>query len=70
MNTKTIIVIITLAFAVSLVLAPSVGSVFADKNREHDENNQATSQANACGNGQDSVVVFCGTLSSQTIEAL
>jgi hypothetical protein len=60
MNTKTILEIVTVAFAVSLVAAQSVGNVFA-------EDNQKSSQINNCGNGNNPTNVFCQNINPQLL---
>ena len=57
---------ITAAMAVMLIGATpfATDSAFAD-GKKHYENNQATSQANACGNGELPLNVGCQNVDSQ-----
>lgn len=54
------------AMAVMLIGATAftTDSAFADKKKHYDKN-QATSQANACGNGELPLNVFCQNIDSQ-----
>ena len=61
MNPKTILEIVTMAFAVSLVAVQSVGNVFADD----DGDSLAASQVNDCGNGPNPIDVFCQNINQQ-----
>ncbi|MGH9965724.1 MAG: hypothetical protein ACRD5E_12975 [Nitrososphaeraceae archaeon] len=63
MNTKYLVIVA--AMTVMLVGATALAttdSAFAGKKREY---NQATSQANACGNGELPLNVFCQNIGSQ-----
>ena len=63
MNTKYLVIVA--AMAVMLVGATALAttdSAFASKKREY---NQATSQANACGNGELPLNVGCQNVGSQ-----
>ncbi len=63
MNTKYLVIVA--AMTVMLVGATALAttdSAFAGKKREY---NQATSQANACGNGELPLNVFCKNIGSQ-----
>jgi hypothetical protein len=63
MNTKYMFIVV--AMAVMLVGATALATTedaFAGKKKEY---NQATSQANACGNGELPLNVFCQNIGSQ-----
>jgi hypothetical protein len=62
MNTKYVVIVA--AMAVMLIGATTLATedAFATKKREY---NQATSQANACGNGELPLNVFCQNIGSQ-----
>jgi signal transduction histidine kinase len=59
MNTKYVVVIAAMAVMLVAATALATDSAFADKNRKHDgkkggyEKNQAISQVNDCGNGNE-----------------
>ena len=57
---------IVAAMAVMLIGATAFAtdSAFADKKKHYDKN-QAVSQANACGNGELPLNVFCQNINSQ-----
>ena len=57
---------IVAVMAVMLIGATALATedAFADK-KKHKEYNQATSQANACGNGKLPLNVFCQNIDSQ-----
>ena len=63
MNTQYMFIV---AMAVMLIGATAFAtdSAFADKKKHYDKN-QATSQANACGNGKLPLNVFCQNIDSQ-----
>jgi hypothetical protein len=62
MNTKYMVVIAAMAVMLIGATAFATDSAFATKKREY---NQATSQANACGNGELPLNVFCQNIGSQ-----
>ncbi|MGH9988497.1 MAG: hypothetical protein ACRD8W_31565 [Nitrososphaeraceae archaeon] len=64
MNTKYMFIVA--AMAVMLVGATTLATedAFADGKKKY-EKNQATSQANACGNGELPLNVFCQNINSQ-----
>ncbi|MPZ08341.1 MAG: hypothetical protein GEU26_18330 [Nitrososphaeraceae archaeon] len=64
MNTKYMFIVA--AMAVMLIGATTLATedAFAGK-KKHKEYNQATSQANACGNGKLPLNVFCQNIDSQ-----
>ena len=64
-NSKSLSIVAVAAIAAMLVATSLVGTtdVFADK-KEY-EKNQATSQANACGNGELPLNVYCQNINSQ-----
>jgi hypothetical protein len=64
---KTKYLVMVAAAAVMLIGATAISttdSVFAEKKKGY-EKSQATSQANACGNGEMPLDVFCQNLNSQ-----
>jgi uncharacterized membrane protein len=64
MNNKSLTIAVVAAVAVMLVATTAVAAedAFAGKKREY---NQATSQANACGNGKLPLNVGCQNTASQ-----
>ena len=65
MNTKYMVVIAAMAVMLIGATAFATDSAFADGKKKHKEYNQATSQANACGNGKLPLNVFCQNIGSQ-----
>jgi len=64
MNTKYLVIVAAMTAMLIGVTALATDSAFADKKKHYDKN-QATSQANACGNGKLPVNVFCQNIDSQ-----
>ena len=64
MNTKYMFIIAAMAVMLIGATAFATDSAFADKKKHYDKN-QATSQANACGNGKLPLNVFCQNIESQ-----
>ncbi|MGC1132985.1 MAG: hypothetical protein WA941_09185 [Nitrososphaeraceae archaeon] len=63
MNTKYLVIVAAMtAMLVGATALATADSAFAGKKREY---NQATSQANACGNGELPLNVFCQNIGSQ-----
>ena len=63
MNTRYFVIVAAMtAMLIGVTALATTDSAFADKKREY---NQATSQANACGNGELPLNVFCQNLGSQ-----
>ncbi len=62
MNTKYMFIVATMAVMLIGATAFATDSAFATKKKEY---NQATSQANACGNGELPLNVFCQNIGSQ-----
>jgi hypothetical protein len=62
MNTKYMFIVATMAVMLIGATALATEDAFATKKREY---NQATSQANACGNGELPLNVFCQNIDSQ-----
>ncbi|MPZ06257.1 MAG: hypothetical protein GEU26_07545 [Nitrososphaeraceae archaeon] len=63
MNTKYIVIVAAMtAMLIGATALATTDSAFAGKKREY---NQATSQANACGNGELPLNVFCQNIGSQ-----
>ena len=62
MNTKYVVIVAAMAVMLIGATALATEDAFATKKREY---NQATSQANACGNGELPLNVFCQNLLSQ-----
>ena len=63
MNTKYFVIVAAMtAMLVGATALATTDSAFAGKKREY---NQAESQANACGNGELPLNVFCQNLASQ-----
>ena len=64
MNTKYFVVVAAMAVMLIGATALATEDAFAGK-KKHKEYNQATSQANACGNGKLPLNVFCQNIGSQ-----
>jgi hypothetical protein len=64
MNTKYMFVVAAMAVMLVGATALATDSVFADGKKHYDKN-QAVSQANACGNGELPLNVFCQNIDSQ-----
>ena len=64
MNTKYLVIVGTTKAMLICVTAFATDSAFADGKKHYDKN-QATSQANACGNGKLPLNVFCQNIDSQ-----
>ena len=64
MNTKYMAIVATMAVMLIGAKALATEDAFAGK-KKHKEYNQATSQANACGNGFLPENVFCQNIGSQ-----
>ena len=64
MNTKYMFIVATMAVMLIGGTTFATDSAFADKKKHYDKN-QATSQANACGNGKLPLNVFCQNIESQ-----
>jgi hypothetical protein len=64
MNTKYMFIVAVMAVMLIGATALATENAFADK-KKHKEYNQATSQANACGNGKLPLNVFCQNIDSQ-----
>jgi hypothetical protein len=64
MNTKYMFIVAAMAAALVGATAFATDSAFAD-GKKHYEKNQAISQANACGNGELPLNVFCQNIGSQ-----
>jgi len=62
MNTKYMFIVAAMAVMLVGATAFATDSAFATKKKEY---NQATSQANACGNGELPLNVFCQNIGSQ-----
>jgi hypothetical protein len=62
LNTKYLVVVAAMTAMLIGATALATDSAFATKKKEY---NQATSQANACGNGKLPLNVFCQNLGSQ-----
>ena len=67
MNNKSLSIAVVAAVAVMLVATSAVATedAFAGGKHKKYEKNQATSQANACGNGEVSINVGCQNSGSQ-----
>jgi hypothetical protein len=65
MNIRYMVVIAAMAVMLIGATAFATDSAFADGKKKHKEYNQATSQANACGNGELPLNVFCQNIGSQ-----
>jgi hypothetical protein len=64
MNTKYMVIVAAMAVMLIGATALATEDVFADKKKKK-EYNQATSQANACGNGELPLNVGCQNVGSQ-----
>ena len=64
MNTKYMVIVAVMAVMLIGATALATEDAFAGK-KKHKEYNQATSQANACGNGFLPENVFCQNIGSQ-----
>ena len=64
MNTKYMVIVATMTVMLIGATALATEDAFAGK-KKHKEYNQATSQANACGNGFLPENVFCQNIGSQ-----
>ena len=62
MNTKYVVIVAAMAVMLIGATALATEDAFAGKKKEY---NQATSQANACGNGELPLNVFCQNIGSQ-----
>ena len=68
MNLKYLVIVAAMtAMLVGATALATTDSAFADgkKDKKHYEKSQALSQANACGNGEMPMNVFCQNLASQ-----
>jgi hypothetical protein len=65
MNNKYMVVVAAMAVMLIGATAFATDNAFADGKKKHKEYNQATSQANACGNGELPLNVFCQNIGSQ-----
>jgi hypothetical protein len=63
-NTKSLAIVAVAAIAAMLVATSLVGTNDAFAGKKYDKN-QATSQANACGNGKLPLDVYCQNINSQ-----
>jgi len=64
MNTKYMVIVAAMAVMLIGATAFATDSAFADGKKKY-EKNQAISQANACGNGELPLNVFCQSIGSQ-----
>jgi hypothetical protein len=64
-NTKSLAIVAVAAVAAMLVATSLIGTNDAFAGKKKYEKNQATSQANACGNGELPLNVFCQNIGSQ-----
>lgn len=64
MNSKYMVVVAAMALMLIGATALATEDAFAGK-KKHYEKNQAISQANACGNGELPLNVFCQNIGSQ-----
>ena len=66
MNLKYLVIVAAMtAMLVGATALATTDSAFADGKKKHYEKSQALSQANACGNGEMPMNVFCQNLASQ-----
>jgi hypothetical protein len=65
MNTKYFVIVAAMTAMLIGATALATDSAFADKKKKGYEKNQATSQANACGNGELPLNVGCQNSASQ-----
>jgi len=64
MNTKYMVIVAAMAVMLIGATAFATDSAFADGKKKY-EKNQAISQANACGNGELPLNVFCQSIDSE-----
>jgi hypothetical protein len=64
MNSKYMFIVAAMAVMLIGATAFATDNAFADGKKHYDKN-QATSQANACGNGKLPLNVFCQNIGSQ-----
>jgi hypothetical protein len=64
MNTKYMVIVAAMAVMLIGATAFATDTAFADGKKHYDKN-QAVSQANACGNGELPLNVFCQNINSQ-----
>jgi hypothetical protein len=64
MNSKYMFIVATIAVMLVGATALATGDAFADGKKKYGKN-QASSQANACGNGKLPMYVFCQNIGSQ-----
>jgi hypothetical protein len=64
MNTKYLVVVAAMAAMLIAATALATDEAFAGKKRSYTKS-QAVSQVNNCGNGNNSLDVFCQNLASQ-----
>jgi hypothetical protein len=64
-NSKSLAIVVVAAVAAMLVATSLVGINDAFAGKKKYEKNQATSQANACGNGELPLDVYCQNINSQ-----
>jgi hypothetical protein len=64
MNTNYMVIVAAMAVMLIGATAFATDSAFADGKKKY-EKNQAISQANACGNGELPLNVFCQNIGSQ-----
>jgi hypothetical protein len=64
MNSKYMVIVAAMAVMLVGATALATEDAFADGKKKY-EKNQATSQANACGNGELPLNVFCQNINSQ-----
>jgi hypothetical protein len=64
MNSKYMFIVATMAVMLVGATAVTADNAFADGKKKYGKN-QATSQANACGNGKLPMYVFCQNTNSQ-----
>jgi hypothetical protein len=66
MNLKYMAIVAAMtAMLVGATALATTDSAFADGKKKHYEKSQALSQANACGNGEMPMNVFCSNTASQ-----
>jgi hypothetical protein len=65
MNTKYMFIVATMAVMLVGATALATEDAFADDDEKKYEKNQVPSQANACGNGELPLNVFCQNIGSQ-----
>ena len=64
-NSRSLAIVAVSAVAAMLVATSLVGTNDAFAGKKKYEKNQATSQANACGNGELPLNVYCQNINSQ-----